>query len=144
MKRTGKALALIALVALVPIGSAWAAPSNMATHATLRVVKAYKSNSAFTHAMATAKLRYTKGDVFITVTADNLPKVSSLGKRAYVVYASDGAMTDRVGALHVSGNMATVKGEVMMTKVADIYVYAESSMANKHPHGVEVLAAMVG
>lgn len=144
MRRTGTAIALLSLAALAPIGSAWAAPSGMATHATFHVVKAYKSNTAFAHAMAGAKLRYTKGDVFITVTADNLPKVSSLGKRAYVVYASDGAMTDRVGALHVSGNMASVKGEVMMTKVADIYVYAESSAANKHPHGIQVLSAMVG
>jgi hypothetical protein len=116
----------------------------MATHATLHVVNAFKSKPAFAHAMAGAKLRYAKGDVYITVTADNLPKVSSLGKRAYVVYASDGAMTDRVGALKVSGHMAAVKGEVMMTKVSDIYVYAESSATNKHPHGIEVLSAMVG
>jgi hypothetical protein len=144
MKRIGRALTVSALLALVPLGSVWAAPSGMATHATFHVVKAYKSNAGFAHAMASAKLRYTKGDVFITVTADNLPKVSALGKRAYVVYASDGAMSDRVGALKVSGNMATVKGEVMMTKVADIYIYAESNALNKHPHGIEVLSAMVG
>jgi hypothetical protein len=144
MHRIGKALALTSLLTLIPLGSALAAPSSMATHATLHVTKQFKSRPAFAHAMASAKLRYTKGDVFITVTADNLPKVSSLGKRAYVVYASDGAMTDRVGALKIAGNMASVKGEVMMTKVSDIYVYAESSAANKHPHGTEVLAAMVG
>jgi hypothetical protein len=143
MKRIGVAVTLASLVALVPLGSAWAAPSSMATHATLHVVSAYKSKAAFAHAMASAKLRYSNGDVFITVTADHLPSAASVGKRAYVVYASDGAMTDRVGALKFSGAVAKVTGEVMMTKVADIYVYAESSAQNKHPHGIEVLAAMV-
>jgi hypothetical protein len=144
MRRIGMACALASVVAVIPLGSTWAAPSAMGTHATFQVVKAFKTNAAFAHAMASAKLRYSGGDVYITVTADHLPSPSKLGKRAYVVYASDGAMTDRVGQLKVSGAVAKVTGEVMMTKVADIYVYAESSPANKHPHGTEVLAAMVG
>src|SRR5690242_16356725 len=116
MRRIGTALALAALAALIPLGGTWAAPSSMATHATLRVVKAYKSKASFAHAMASAKLRYSNGDVTITVTADHLPSAASVGKRAYVVYASDGAMTDRVGALKFSGPVAKVTGQVMMTK----------------------------
>jgi len=109
----------------------------------LHVTAPFKGKMMFKHVTATAKLRYTAHDVFVTVTTDNLPKPAQLGERAYAVFATDGAMADRVGFLHMSGNMASVKGQVMMTKVQDIYVWAVGSMTEKHQMGKKVLGAMV-
>lgn len=136
--------ALLALSTLgLSAGIAGAAPAQAPTHAILHVGSAVKSKAAFRHVMGSVKLRYTKHDVFVTITADNLPSASSLGKHAYVVYVSDGAMTDRLGVLKAHGAMSGITGQVMMTKVTDVYVYAESNGANKRHHGIEVLGAMV-
>ena len=141
MKKTIGTLCLAAAAAIVPLGAAHAAPSHVAV--TLHPTAKLKSNAHFMHAMGTAKVRYAKGDAYINLTVENLPMPSSVGKRAYVLYASDGAMIDRVGALHISGHMAGINGEVMMARVQDLYVYAESNAQNKHPHGTLVLSAMV-
>ncbi|MGH2444133.1 MAG: hypothetical protein ACRDFX_13340 [Chloroflexota bacterium] len=143
MKALRRSLALGAIALAMPLGAALAAPAHKPTHAVLHVVMPYKHRMPFKHVMASAKLRYTKGDVFIKITTDGLPNVHSLGKKAYVVFASDGAMTDRVGALKVAGNMAGVSGEVMMTKIKDLYIYAVGNRNAKHPQGHKIAAAML-
>jgi hypothetical protein len=143
MRRTANAMILGCLTLALPGGVLAASPA-MGTHATLNVVKPFKTDMAFKHAMAGATLHYTKGDVTIKVTADNLPKPSTLRKAAYVVFATDGSMSARVGTLKLSGNMAAVTGQVMMTKVQDIYIYAETTPNAKHPNGLRVMAGMVG
>lgn len=144
MKRLGTSLAIAALALIVPVGIAAAAPRHMGTKAVFHVSIKFMHRASFTHAMGSATLRYTRGDVFIKVTTDHLPRPSILGKRAYVVFATDGAMSDRVGALKYSGSVAGVKGEVMMTKVRDLYVYATRKVNDKRPSGTLVLSAMVG
>jgi len=141
MKRTIGTLCLAAAAALVPLGATHAASSHVAV--ILHPAAQFKSNAHFMHVMGTAKVRYAKGDAYINLTVNNLPMAASIGKRAYVLYAGDGAMTDRVGALHLSGHMAGVNGEVMMAKVQNLYVYAESNAQDMHPHGTLVLSAMV-
>lgn len=142
MRYIGRIACLALLAAAVPTG-ALAAPSARTTSVVLHVTSQFKSRAAFAHAMASAKLRFTKSDVYITLTADNLPSPATLGKRVYTLYASDGAMTEKVGVLHASGNMAGVSGELMMTRVHDLYVYAQSGPNVKRAGGVEILTAMV-
>ena len=142
MRHIGRLACLALLAAAVPTG-ALAAPSGKTMSVALHVTAQFKSRPAFAHAMASARLRYTKSDVYITLTADNLPSPTTLGKRVYALYASDGAMTEKVGVLHTSGNMAGVSGELMMTRVQDLYVYAQGSPNLKRAGGVEVLTARV-
>ncbi len=146
MNRLNRTLALAALAAVIPLGAAHAAPAASRNHAVLHVVTPYKGRASFMHVMASAKLKQISGhDIKVTLTTDNLPKASTFGKRVYVLFASDGAMTDRVGALTTHGAMAGAVGVVMMSKIQDLYVYAEGSPAAKHPGtGVEVLAGMIG
>ncbi|MDQ2744530.1 MAG: hypothetical protein M3Z66_19865 [Chloroflexota bacterium] len=146
MNRLNRTLALAALAAVVPLGAAHAAPVASPNHAVLHVVTPYKGRTPFMHVMASAKLKQISGhDIKVTLTTDNLPKASTFGKRVFVLFASDGAMTDRVGALTAHGAMAGTSGVVMMSKIQDLYVYAEGSPAAKHPgKGVEVLAGMIG
>ncbi|MCA1596947.1 MAG: hypothetical protein LC772_11060 [Chloroflexi bacterium] len=143
MRYLGRTLFLTLLAAVLPAGVR-AAPSASPTSVLLHATSHVKGKMAFRHVMAAATLRYTKGDVFIKLTTDNLPNAGTLGQRVYVLYASDGGMTDRVGALHVHGAMAGVSGEVMMTRVQHLSVYAEASPNNKRPSGVLVLSGMTG
>jgi hypothetical protein len=142
MRRVVQAAILGCLVATIPAGVLAATPASM-SHVVLNVVKPYKASAAWKHVMASATLAYSKGDVTIKLTADNLPMASALGKHVYVLFAVDGKMWDHVGKLKISGHMASVKGMVMMTKVTDLYVYAQAA-DGMHHSGVEVLAAMVG
>jgi len=142
--RRGQALCLALLAAALP-ASVLAAPSTATTKSVvLHVTTQFKARPAFAHAMASATLRYTKGDVFIRLTTDNLPSPRTLGKVVYALFASNGGMTDKVGVLHASGNMAGVSGQVMMTKIQDLYVYAQSAASVKRAAGTQVLSAMVG
>lgn len=143
MRGTGRIIAIALLGVLAPSGIASAAPAPKSMSVTLHAAGKVKGRMAFAHVMASARLRYTKHDVFITLTTDNLPKPSTLGERAYVLFASNGGMTERVGALRANGAMSGVSGQVMMTRVQDLYVYAVGSPTAMHPMGVEVLAAMV-
>ena len=140
-KRAAGAAVLGCLAAVVP-GATLAAHSGAMSHVTLNVVKPYKAMAEWKHAMASATLTYTKGDITIKLTAENLPMPSALHAHVYVLFAEDGNMWDRVGVLHTSGSMSTVTGTVMMSKVTDLYVYAQA-MSTKHPSGTQVLAAMV-
>src|SRR5579884_1606288 len=138
MRRIVGTLALAFLASALPTGVLAAGaphPSGKSMHVALHVTSKFKKRAIFMHVMATAKIRTTKTDAFITVTTDGLPKPSVLGERAYAVFATDGSMADRVGFLHMNGSMGAVKGEVMMAKVTDIYVYAVPSMSVKHPMG---------
>ena len=143
MKYLGRGLALILLAGLVPV-TALAAGPPATMSATLQVTGKFKANMGFKHVTASAKVRYAKGDAYITLTTDNLPRATTIGEKAYVLFAADGNMKDRVGALHGSGMMAGVTGEVMMAKVQDLYVYATPSMNTMHAMGKLVLSGMVG
>ncbi|GAC1322608.1 MAG: hypothetical protein NVS2B16_13170 [Chloroflexota bacterium] len=145
MRHPRKLIAIALLGALAPItaASAHASSTGKARSVTLHTVSKFKGKPAFAHIMASATLRYTKNDVFIKLTTDNLPNPKTLGQRVYMLFASNGTMVERVGALKTSGNMAGVSGQVMMTRVQDLYVYAVSSTGTRHPMGVEVLSAMV-
>jgi hypothetical protein len=134
-------MAITLLAAVVPLG-ALAAPGHSKS-VMLHPTAAYKGKKAFAHVMAHATLRYTKSDVFIKLVTDGLPKPSTLGEKAYVLFATDGAMTERVGTLHITGNMGGVSGELMMTKVQDLSLYAVPSATEKHAMGKKVLTAMV-
>jgi hypothetical protein len=64
---------------------------------------------------------------------------------AYILWATDGGMKEKVGLVKVNkSNMAGLKGEVMMTKVQDLVVTAENSTTVTKPHGKVVLSGMVG
>jgi hypothetical protein len=144
MKRVLKTVVIAALALAVPASVLAASPHAANKTAMLHVTSKFKSKAGFMHVMASAKLHYTKGDVSIKLTTDGLPKPATLGKKFYVLFATDGAMADRVGVLHISGNMAGASGMVMMNKVQDLNVYATSSMSVKHPQGTLVLSGMVG
>ena len=145
MRIVTRSIALAALAFLLPLSALAAHPASK-TSAVFHVSSKFMHKASWMHVMGSAKLRYTKADTFVTITADNLPKASTLGKRVYVVFASDGAMTDKAGVLKATGNMATLKNAMlMMTKVADLYIYAEGSSSVKQPgKGIQVLSAMVG
>ena len=145
MKIITRSLAFAALAFLLPL-TALAAHPQSKTSAVFHVSSKFMHKASWMHVMGSAKLRYTKSDAYISVTTDNLPMASTLGKRVYVVFASDGAMTDKVGALKIHGMMGGVTNAmVMMSKVADLYIYAEGSASVKQPgKGVLVLSAMVG
>ena len=142
MRHVARGLILGCLAVAIPAGALASGPAAM-NHVVLNVVKPYKTNPTWKHAIASATLTYSKGDVTIKLTAENLPMPSALGKHVYILFAVDGKMWDRVGMLTTSGHMSSVKGQVMMSKVTDLYVYAQA-MSTKRPSGTEVLAAMVG
>ena len=146
--RRSLGLAVLAGCCTVSAGAAIpthaAGQKNMTKSVMLHVTKSFMGKAAFKHVMASARLDYMGNDVSINLSANNLPMPSAVGARAYVLFASDGVITDRVGMLHVTGHMAGVKAQVMMSKIADLYVYAVKSPAAKHPQGQEILSAMVG
>ena len=144
MKRTLAAMVIAALALALPAGVLAANGHAANRTAMLHVTSQLKSKTAFMHVMATAKLHYTKGDVSIKLTADGLPRPAALGKKFYILFATDGAMADRVGVLHISGHMAGASGMVMMNRVQDLNVYATNTMTAKHPQGTLVLSGMVG
>jgi hypothetical protein len=135
------ALAGAALALSLPFAANASAPRTM-NHFTLHLAKRFQHETMFMHVMASGTIRYQNGDAFVRLTTDGLPRPSQLGKSVYVLYASDMGMADKVAVLHISGMMAGARGEVMMSKVTDLYVYAQKS-ATPHPHGVLVLTAMV-
>ncbi len=140
--RFRRTFALAALAACLPL-TANAAPSHSPSHHfRLQVSKRFQGKIRFMHVMASGTLRYSAHDAFINLSTDNLPKPSTLGKKVYVVYVSDMAMTERLGVLHGAGTMAGIRKQVMMTHLSDVYVYAQNS-ATAHPHGILVLSAMV-
>lgn len=143
MKTATRSLCIAALAALVPLS---ASAANMKpTSVKLHLSNRFMHTKAIMHSTGTAKLHWTKGDIGIKLTTDGLPAASQFGKRAYVLFATDGHMTTRVGALTAHGMMAGTSGMVMMTKLSDLYLYAESSADAKKPgNGVLVMSAMVG
>jgi hypothetical protein len=145
MRIVARSLVLLALAGLVPL-SAFAAPAAAKpTSVKLQLSSKLMHSKLLMHATGSAKLHWTKGDVTIKVTTDGLPSASKLGKRVYVVFASDGAMWDRVGALKMSGMMAGASGMVMLSKITDLWIYAEGAPNVKKPgNGILVMSAMVG
>ena len=145
MKIVTRSIVLGVLACMVPL-SAFAAHPAAANKATFHVSSKFMHRSAWMHVMGSATLKYTKNDASVTVTTTSLPAASTLGKSVYVLFASDGSMTSRVGALKVSGKMAGLKNAmVMMSKIKDLYIYAEPSAGVKKPgNGTLVLSAMVG
>lgn len=145
MRIIARSICLAALAALIPLGTLAAPATAKPTSVKLVLSKRLMHSTAFMHVTGTARLHWTRGDVSIKLTTDGLPPASKLGKRVYVLFASDGAMTDRVGALTRHGMMAGASGMVMMTKIADLYVYAVNAANAKRPgNGVLVLSAMIG
>lgn len=133
----------IAVLALSLPAVALAAHPARTGHAVLHPAGSFQHSTMAMHVMASAKLKYVGADVTITLTADNLPAPRTLGAKAYVLFATDGGMTERVGTLMAHGAMASASGMVMMTKVQDLYVYAEPHPNRKRPNGKKVLAGMV-
>jgi hypothetical protein len=135
-----RALALTVLGFALPV-SVFAAPAGAPSRVVLHSpIKAM----GFNHAMASATVRYTKADAFINFTAVRLPSPHVLHKMAYILWATDGAMKEKVGLLKVHNMMSTLKGEVMMRKVQDLVVTAEDSPTVTRPNGKVVLSGMVG
>jgi hypothetical protein len=136
MHKFSRSLAVLALAALLPL-SAHAAPRM--GHATLH---SSIKNMGFPRVMATATLTYAKPDVTISFHASHLPRPSVLHEKVYVLWATDGAMKDRVGVLTVSRGAGMLTGKVMMSKVVDLVVTANKTATAKM--GKTVLSGMVG
>jgi hypothetical protein len=145
MRTIVRSTALAALAGLVPLSAFAAQTSAKPTSVRLTLSSKLMHTKSIMHATGKAKLHWSKGDVTITVTTDGLPSATTLGKRAYVIFASDGTMWDRVGALKRSGMMAGGSGMVMMSKITDLWIYAENAANVKKPgNGVLVMSAMIG
>ena len=138
MRRLTGPMVLGILATALPVAALAAMPRTV--H--LMPTSAFKAKGGFKHVTATAHLRYAKAEVSISLQTKSLPSTAALGEKVYVAYASDGSMTDRIGAL-THGAMASVRGQLKMARIQDLYVYAERS-ATPHPRGKRVLAAMVG
>jgi hypothetical protein len=141
LRNIRRALALAVLGLALPI-SAFAAPAA----ATMKVVlHSPIKEMGFQRVMASATVRQTKADAFVNFTAEHLPSPHVLHAMAYILWATDGGMKEKVGLVKVNkSNMAGLKGEVMMTKVQDLVVTAENSTTVTKPHGKVVLSGMVG
>ena len=145
MRIVARSIALVALAGLVPLSAFAAHVSAKPTSVRLTLSSKLMHSKAIMHATGNAKLHWTKGDVTVAVTTDGLPSAKTLGRRVYVIFASDGAMWDRVGALKLSGMMAAGSGMVMMSKITDLWIYAENAANVKKPGtGVLVMSAMIG
>jgi len=94
--------------------------------------------------MASAKLRYTQHDVFITLHAMHLPSPHVLHKMVYVVWVVNGAHKENIGALKVHNMMAALQAQTMMMKFQDLVVTAESFATIAKPAGRVVLSGMGG
>jgi hypothetical protein len=134
--RPALALALLALAAPLSASAAMH-PNHVALHSPLHKM-------GFQHAMASARLRYTKADVFINFTANNLPAPHVLGKMDYVLWVTNGSTKENAGALKLHGMMAGLQTQTMMLKLQDLIVTAENSPTVAQPHGPVVLSGMVG
>ena len=115
--------------------------SAATTHETIHLRAA--SMAGLSKAVGTAKVTYTKGDVTVHVTTDNLPKPSTIhGSKHYAVWLKSGSKTWFVGDLKISGAMGAVSKMLMLHKFQDIDVTAEKSMHPMHGMGTVVLSGM--
>ena len=101
------------------------------------------SMSSLAKAFGTAKVTYTKQDVAIHLTTDNLPKPSSIhASRYYAVWLKAGTKSWFVGDLKLNGNMAGVSKMLMLQKFQSVTVTAEASAHPMHAMGTVVLSGM--
>jgi hypothetical protein len=137
------AVAATPFAASSPYAAHAASPRAKSMSVMLHVTKAFKHRAMFMHAMASGKIKMAGHDATVSVTTENLPMPAIVGEHAYAVFATDGAMSERVGFLHMNGHMGAVKGMVMMSRITDIDIWAVASMSEKHPMGKKVFSGMV-
>jgi hypothetical protein len=100
------------------------------------------SMSSLAKAFGTAKVTYTKQDVAIHLTTDNLPKPSSIhASKYYAVWLKSGTKSWFVGDLKLNGYMAGVS-KMLMLKFQSVTVTAETSAHPMHAMGTLVLYGM--
>lgn len=130
------------VIPLLVLALPWAVSAAPAAKTSSVMLHSPLKTMGFNKAMASATLKYTKHDVTVSLHANRLPSPHVLKEHAYVLWATDGGMKDRVGALKMQGMTASIMGSVMMTKVQDLVVTAESSKTVARPHGKVVLSGM--
>lgn len=137
MKKTPAFLVLGTL--LLGIGTLAASAATM--HETIHLQAA--SMAGLSKATGTAKATYTKRDVAIRVTTDNLPKPSTIhASKYYAVWLKAGSKSWFVGDLKLNGAMGGVSKMLMLKKFQDVKVTAEKSMHPTHAMGTIVLSGM--
>jgi hypothetical protein len=101
------------------------------------------SMSSLAKASGTAKVTYTKQDVTIHLTTDNLPMPSAIhASKYYAVWLKAGSKSWYVGDLKLNGHMGGVSKMLMLQKFQDVTVTAEKSPHPMHAVGTLVLSGM--
>jgi hypothetical protein len=135
-----KTLALLTLGTML-LGIGTLAVSAATMHETIHLQAA--SMAGLSKVTGAARVTYTKHDVAIHVTTDNLPKPSTIhASKYYAVWLKSGSKFWFVGDLKLNGAMGGVSKMLMLQKFQDVDVTAEKSMHPMHAMGTIVLSGM--